>query len=337
MRRASLIYNPHSAEKAEYPFLEQCVVGRKRGASTETEGRVRIADPAISGRHCVVRQGSDGKFFIRDESRNGTRVDGRRLVPNVEVEIFAGAKIEVARDHFLVLEVEAAAAAQQYDEEDTGATRALMNTVTEVTVLVGDIAGYTTLNQRYPAADVIQPVNRVFAELESVVNEYHGSIKEYQGDAMFAFWESDRADPGWHTVQACHCALALQRRVAELGEDASIWTLKDRYPLSMEWALTTGEVIITALGGDRVLGMAMIGDCVNYAFRLEKLAGSETGKILVCQQTEAHARGQFAFRSLGVQEVKGRTAEEVYALDGALEAHRGSRAAETSAHEPVNK
>jgi adenylate cyclase len=328
MRRATLIYNPESPKREEHPFVDQCVVGRRRGPTSDTEGSVRISDPAISGRHCVVRQTSDGKFLIRDESRNGTRVDGRRLVPNVEVEIFSGAKIQVAKDHFLVLEVEPAEPAQdaQDDYEDVGATRALVNTMTEVTVLVGDIAGYTTLNQRYAAADVIKPVNRVFAELEGVVNEFHGSIKEYQGDAMFAFWERDEADPNWHTIQACRCALALQKKVAELAQDPGIWSLKDEYPLEMEWALTTGDVIITAIGGDRVIGMAMVGDCVNYAFRLEKLAGKETGKVLACQHTERRARSELVFRSLGEHEVKGRVSEVVYALDGAREQSSSQRA-----------
>ncbi|MBN1944983.1 MAG: adenylate/guanylate cyclase domain-containing protein [Bradymonadales bacterium] len=316
LRNARLIHNPETPEEQFHPFTSRIVVGRKGGISTETETIVRIVDPAISGRHCVVRQADDGRFFIRDESRNGTRVEGRRLVPNVEVEIYPGNRIQVAQNHSLLLVVEPTAEERQAMEEEEDSTCLVSNVEVEVTVLVGDIANYTVLNQRYNPADVYQPVNRVFSELETVVAEFHGTIKEYQGDAIFAFWEHDPADPNWHAQQACHAALGLLKKVREIATQPNIWTIAD-FPLEMEFALTTGNVLITTIGGDRPIGLAMVGDTVNYAFRLEKLANEDTGKILVCQRTVERAKDQFTFRDIGKHQVKGREeAETVYVLEG---------------------
>ena len=313
---ASLIYQPDTPEERAYAFTEQIIVGRRSDRSNEMAGRVTIDDPTVSGRHCIVRQTLDGKFLIRDESRNGTKVRGRRLVPNVEVEIQPGDAISVTGRHCLRVAVDDAAIEVDV-VHDYGETSALKVSETEVTIVVGDIAGYTTLNQRFDASAVVGPLGKVFAELEAVVNEHEGSIKEYQGDAIFAFWERDEADPKWHVLQACRAALALRDRVALIAGDRAVWTIPD-FPLAMEWALTTGEVMIRAIGGDRPTGLAMVGDAVNYAFRLEKLAGEQTGTILACQTTRDRAEESFRFRSIGVHEVKGRSAEPVFALDGSL-------------------
>jgi class 3 adenylate cyclase len=335
MRKARLIYNPDTPQKRVFSFVEQIVVGRRRGPSTEREGRVRIKDPTISGRHCVVRQSGDGRFYVRDESRNGTRVEGRRLVPNVEVEIQPGDRIQVAKGHGFLLDVDPLESDEEEDDYLDGATRALVNTESEVTILVGDIKGYTTLNQRFPAAEVYPPVGNVFQALEEVVTDFHGTIKEYQGDAIFAFWEKDEADPTWHTRQACHAALALHARVAELADDPEIWTLGERFPLGMDWALTSGKVLITAIGGKSVTGLAMVGDAVNYAFRLEKLANEETGPIIVCQHTHEAAEDTFDFEPLGEHKVAGRKeAEPVYALLGRT-VPKDTGLPETAMHEPV--
>ena len=118
-RSARLIINEGETTEEVYPFTEQIVIGRKRPSALLTEGYVRIRDPAVSGRHCVVRQADDGRFFVRDESRNGTRLDSRRLIPNVEVEIRDGAVIEVGGKKVkLTLRVETEAAPKLAEDLD---------------------------------------------------------------------------------------------------------------------------------------------------------------------------------------------------------------------------
>ena len=59
------------------------------------------------------------------------------------------------------------------------------------TVLVGDIRDYTLLVRRAPPAALQQSVNRVFETLNAAVTRHQGTVKEYQGDAVLAFWEGD--------------------------------------------------------------------------------------------------------------------------------------------------
>lgn len=69
-----------------YPFVDRLEIGRDGEFMDDRPGRLLIADPTVSHRHCILMRQPDGRCFVRDVSRNGTRLDGHRLVPNVEVE-----------------------------------------------------------------------------------------------------------------------------------------------------------------------------------------------------------------------------------------------------------
>jgi class 3 adenylate cyclase len=49
----------------------------------------------------------------------------------------------------------------------------------------------------------------------------------------------------------------------------------------------------------------MVGEPVVLAFRIEKLAGTSTGPIIVCPVTRKMAENSFEFRDLGSHQPKG--------------------------------
>jgi pSer/pThr/pTyr-binding forkhead associated (FHA) protein len=63
-----------------------------------------VQDPLVSRRHCVLTRSPDGRCYVRDVSLNGTRLSGRRLVPNVETEIRPGGILTVAGSHHFMLD-----------------------------------------------------------------------------------------------------------------------------------------------------------------------------------------------------------------------------------------
>src|SRR5512142_2406290 len=82
----ALVAYAGTPDEMRFGFSDQLEIGRDDGRPDAT-GALLIQDPAVSRRHCVLSRRPDGRCVIRDVSRNGTRVDGRRLVPNVEVEL----------------------------------------------------------------------------------------------------------------------------------------------------------------------------------------------------------------------------------------------------------
>jgi class 3 adenylate cyclase len=308
-----LVADPGGPDEQRYTFFDRIEIRRYRPEGEP--GVIFVHDGTVSSRHCVITQTPKGRCFVRDVSRNGTRLDGRRLVPNVEVEMIVGQVLSVGQQTQLRLEGEpvpgsgtdSRAGAQPY----AGTTEQVEHRT--VTVLVGDIRDYTVMVQEAPVTDLQASVSRLFGRLERDIVRLGGTVKEHQGDALFAFWE-EGLEP--RAEAACRAALALHQRVGDLGRNHDVWAL-DRFPLRMDWALTTGRVIIHSYGGDRPTGLSVVGEPVVLAFRLEKLAGDETGPIVACPATRSEAGGAFVFDDLGPRQAKGfETPIQVFALRG---------------------
>ena len=315
-----LVADAGTPDERRFVFYERLEIGRYREGAAPQPGFLFIHDPTVSSRHCVLAQTPEGRVFVRDVSRNGTRLDGHRLVPNIEAEMRSGQALTVGNGGTFVLAESTA----------TVGTDALATTVgtmvtpdsAMVTVLVGDIRDYTRLVTQHPSAQLQQSVCRVFAALEAEVQACGGTVKEYQGDALFAFWE--HGPLGKSAVAAGHAALRLHRRARELAADPSVWELR-QWPLRLDWALATGVVLMSAIGLDRPTGLSMIGEPVIRAFRIEKFADDSTGPVVACAATKTMADDVFTFRDLGERVAKGfDRAEPIYALEGLRDVGMGS-------------
>jgi class 3 adenylate cyclase len=278
-----------------FRFAERLEIGRWSDDRAATAELLLIRDPTVSWRHCVLRL-RDGHAVVRDLSRNGTRIDGRRLVPNTEVEIRPGQTLRVGERQEFVLEGDPSPPLTPHPARQGGTEVTLR--ATDVTILVGDIRGYTDLVQRVEPERLQAAVSRVFSALERSVVSSGGTVKEYQGDAIFAFWEG--REDGQHARAACAAALTLEQEARTLAADPSVWNISE-IPLRMEWGVASGRVVIHPLGEGSPTGLGMVGEAVPLAFRLEKLAEEETGPILVCPETRRLAGDEsgLRFRDVG--------------------------------------
>ena len=296
---------------AHFPFHERIEIGRYHEGRNPA-GVLQVKDPTVSSRHCVITQDPDGTCYVRDVSRNGTRIDGRRLSPNSKTELKVGQVLSVGRKLRLRLDGEETVGIDP--EEATGSQTLGLSNTTVVTVLVGDIRNFTTIVRKAQPAVLQESVARVFAALEQAVVMHGGTLKEFQGDALFAFWEQGSTTN--HASEACRAALDLHRLTGELARDPSVWAVEG-FPLEMDWALTTGLVAISGYGGENVLGLSMVGESVVLAFRLEKLADETTGPIVVCPDTRVMAAATFEFEDLGSRTAAGFDApQRIFALVG---------------------
>jgi class 3 adenylate cyclase len=308
-----LVVHAGTAHERRFGFNDHIEIGRDDGRPDQT-GVLLIDAPKVSRRHCVLSRGPGGRCLIRDVSRNGTRVDGRRLVPNVETEVRTGQTIAVTEGIDLVLETMAGRHDAAGDLSEMVGNTMEAGTLAIATALVGDIRDFTVL-VRTVSPDILQPsVNRIFSILSEKVGNLGGTVKEFQGDALVAFWEQTTHGPSFAEV-ACHAALELDRTVRRLAADRSVWTV-EKHPLHIDWALATGLVMINGFGGAQPAGLSMIGEPMVLAFRLEKFANDETGRILVCAETSRMAAAGFEFRDRGWIQAKGfDKPDHVFALE----------------------
>ena len=88
----------------------------------------------------------------------------------------------------------------------------------EVTVLFSDIRGFSAMAERLAANEIAEIVGRHLSAMAEIVVEHLGMIDKFQGDAvMVVFGAPDPIDD--HAERALRCAIAMQRRQAELNAE----------------------------------------------------------------------------------------------------------------------
>jgi len=144
------------------------------------------------------------------------------------------------------------------------------------TVLFADVVGFTSLAERTDPEVVARIVDTAFRELADVVTEHGGTVDKYMGDSMMAVF----GVPVAHDDDA-ERAVAAGLAVRELGGD-----------LAFSIGINSGEVMATAVG--RAGDVTVIGDTVNVAARLEKVAAP--GEVLCGRLTAELAGRRIWFR-----------------------------------------
>ena len=297
---------------ARFPFLERLEIGRDDPGRSVEAGQLLLPDPAVSRRHCVLTRRPSGRCFVRDESRNGTRLDGRRLVPQVDTEVRAGQVLSVSEGWRF--RVETGEATEPALDSLAGMATVPRTQRMVATVLVGDIADYTVMVREALSETLQRAVRRLYEALSAEVAAHGGTVKEFQGDAILAFWEGDFA--GRQAARACRAALALDALAVRLAADRAVWPLEGR-PLRLDWALSTGLVLLDSFSASGPGGLSLMGEPVVRAFRLEKFADASTGRVVACRATREAAADGFAWRDLGERQAKGfERADRLFGLLG---------------------
>jgi predicted ATPase/class 3 adenylate cyclase len=159
-----------------------------------------------------------------------------------------------------------------------------------VSVLFGDLVGFTPLSEDRDPEAVRELLSRYFDTARQVIERYGGTVEKFIGDAVMAVWGTPiaREDDAERAVRA---GLELVDIVAGLGEG-----------LAMRVGIVTGEAAVT-IGAE---GQGMVaGDLVNTASRVQ--AAAEAGTVLVGERTRRASEAAIAYEDAGERELKGKT------------------------------
>lgn len=173
----------------------------------------------------------------------------------------------------------------------------------QVTVLFGDLTGFTSLSQRLGAEETHGLLNRYFAAVDSVVRHYGGRIDKHIGDGIMAVFGAPVAhsdDP----QRAMRAAIDIHAALTEMDPS-----------LTAHVGIASGTVVASDTGSDTHREYTVIGDSVNLAARLQDHA--QPGETLVSDAVH-HAAGRgFMFEPVGDVRLKGLAEPvSVWRLDG---------------------
>ena len=274
--------------------------------------RICLDDLRVSRDHAEIVW-TAGQLQIVDNSRNGTWINHHRMSAGATCNLLDGDRIVVGGMEFLVSLPPLAA-----DTSDPKTKLTQVSSVSQdITTLIADIRDFSAYVQHHAATETHGVIKRIFGDFSMIVENFNGTIKDYAGDAIFAFWEHQFKDPAAQTEMACRAAIQQTQCLATVRI-----VLAEHYAdfetLQIGWGLTTGPVTLSSLGS-RAADLAVVGDCVNLAARLASLANKAIpADILICAQTAKFAGDRFERRDLGLVPIRGRQGpEHIYALGAA--------------------
>ncbi len=174
----------------------------------------------------------------------------------------------------------------------------------ELTVLFVDLGGFTRLAEELAPEAVVAHLNEYFEAVCGAVLEEDGTVKEFQGDGVVAFWGAPVAQPD-HAPRACRAALAASVRLDAL---CARWAERGVVAPSYRMGLHTAELVAGEIGSVERGTYGVVGDGMNLASRLEGVNKVYGTRVLISDATRARAGSDFVTRELDLIRVVGRRA-----------------------------
>jgi adenylate cyclase len=171
-----------------------------------------------------------------------------------------------------------------------------------VTVFFADIAGFTSIAEKFPPEETALMLHDVLNAVSEEVIRHHGVIDKYIGDCVMAFWGAPLDSPD-AAGNACRAALASLEALERVNLN---FKARGLGAISMRVGLHTGDVIVGNLGSDRLFDYTVVGDTVNLASRLESANKYFSTGIMLSEDTLLGAGDGFVVRELGLIAVKGK-------------------------------
>lgn len=169
----------------------------------------------------------------------------------------------------------------------------------EITLLVSDLRGFTSLAARLSPPEVIAMLNRYFERMIDIIARYRGTVDELQGDGMLTFFGAPLAvsdDP----ERAVACALEMQLALLAFNAEQRQRHLPE---LAMGIGLNTGEVIVGNIGSLKRSKYGAVGSAINTAYRIE--SHTVGGQILLSPSTYERVQALVQVRSTMQSQFKG--------------------------------
>ncbi len=180
----------------------------------------------------------------------------------------------------------------------------------QVVVLFADMVGFTTFSERFgeeAAFGLIQKLSRV---VETAVQAEGARIKDIAGDGVMVVFGVPVAQED-APIRACRAALAiLKRLVGEWDEIEKTFGFRG----AVRIGISAGPAVFGHLQSGGAAGLAVLGDAVNVASRVQGLAAP--GTVLLNELAYRLVEGLVDAEFAGEHPIKGRSAtERVYRLN----------------------
>jgi adenylate cyclase len=172
----------------------------------------------------------------------------------------------------------------------------------EGSILFLDIAGFTTISEKFDAPTLVKIMNNCLDAITEIIIQHDGMIDKFIGDAVMAVWGAP-VEQKDHAEQACHAAIAIQRMLIGLAKEEEQRT---GAVLSARIGVNSGSFVAGNVGGSQRFDYTVLGNEVNTAARLEGVNKFYGTKIMIGENTRKLIDNGNEFRSVDRVRLKGK-------------------------------
>jgi class 3 adenylate cyclase/tetratricopeptide (TPR) repeat protein len=163
-----------------------------------------------------------------------------------------------------------------------------------ITVVFGDIVGFTALSEKLDPEGLKSVIDRCFARLAADIVSFGGQVDKVIGDAIVALFGATMSHED-DAERAVRAAMKMQDTIRSL--DAELGRA-----VRMRIGVNTGEALVGAISADR--DVTAMGDVVNTASRLQTAAAP--GTVLVGRSTHDATISAIRYERLDPIDAKGK-------------------------------
>jgi adenylate cyclase len=166
-----------------------------------------------------------------------------------------------------------------------------------VTAVFADLVGYTKLVDELDPEEVRARVDGALSLIGEAVLRFGGTLEKFVGDAVLAVFGIPVAHDD-DCLRACLCALEMQACLSR-------YVTSDTQPLVLRIGISTGEVVaaLRDVAGNR--SIALTGEPMTTAARLQQLA--EPNEILIDEPTTVAAEPRIGVEPVGERRLRGQS------------------------------
>lgn len=171
-----------------------------------------------------------------------------------------------------------------------------------ITIVFTDLKGFTTISESLAPEVVAKIMNDHFTEMTRIIHRHGGTVVQFIGDAIMAFWGAPLDDPE-QAFNAVSAAVEMQGTMGLMRRQM----ISQGFPeIRMRIGIHSGEAIVGNMGSIDRFGYTALGDTVNLASRLEGVNKQYGSEILLSHATAQLLENKIMLMYVDRVVVKGR-------------------------------
>ena len=188
-------------------------------------------------------------------------------------------------------------------EQFTANSEIVIGSQQRLTMVFTDIENYTNLAEKFPAYDVVHVLGRYYKIMNDVIVKNRGIISDVAGDGILAVFGVDK--------DCENSVLDAIDSVREMNEKLELFNdyLQKNFNIQFGFraGIHFGSVIVGPFDTGSMKKIAVIGDDVNYASRIESANKQLGTKLLLSEEAYDKVKNQYPDHRVHETSLKGKT------------------------------